>query len=347
MDVSYGSGRGWFNSARWNLARSPRIDPCGSTDQLDSTAGAGGRTMRLVLPRSGPTYMSLLPSAFASRRGQAGVADDGAGEKGVESKFASGRSWKAFSSFALRLTPSKKQLERNKSPNKRRSIHPTAALPDAPNWIQPRATSPDRQILSPPLQPHLFFHPPPPMSMTTLRLPSVTNTESDGTYTDTETHLGSSVIDDRIRKTVATPSTPRKHRRDDPEVTPTKASLDVGDTTPVQRWRAGLTALPGTPSKTSGSRGSGYMVNGATGTISSASPRKSRKERKEQKARERVESILQASWSDRALSSPGTSTTDLSAQPGVQRTRASGQTRGGDGYGGIDARLADFRTNAP
>ncbi|WVQ97740.1 hypothetical protein IAU59_004854 [Kwoniella sp. CBS 9459] len=71
----------------------------------------------------------------------------------------------------------RQNLERNRSPNKRsanprsNTIETEAALPvpqaiavppSPPAWIRPRAVSPtSMSILSPPMQPHLFFHPAP------------------------------------------------------------------------------------------------------------------------------------------------------------------------------------------
>lgn len=362
MDVTYGSGRGWFSSSKWKSARALAPNPGDSSDRVGSTSGGAGPTVKLVLPRSGATYQSLLPSSLAFRSSR----NRKESEVDVEDakNFGSKRSWKDIKAMAFRLTPSKKQLERTNSPNKRGSMHPPpTALPEAPEWIMPRATSPDRQVLSPPLHPHLFFHPPPLTSMTSLRLPSVTNTESEDAFTDTDTQIGSSAAGSRVRHTekAKESAVSRQNQPHDPDATPKKVSIqgrsdgaagDAKDSTPIQQWRVGLPVVPESPTRKRDTEGPGYMVNGTTGAKTPGSPKKSRKERRDQKARERVESILQASWSDRALSSPGASTTDLSYPVDTQQTRVVGQPSnreelyGGRVYGGIDARLAGIRQTA-
>jgi hypothetical protein len=68
------------------------------------------------------------------------------------------------------------------------------------------------------------------------------------------------------------------------------------------------------------------------------------KQLKDDKARQRVESILQASWSDRALSSPSASMDSLTCPPGDRSQVPGWASPGVDQVGGIQARLAMIRS---
>jgi hypothetical protein len=343
IDVSYGTGRSWLKGARWK-STNKIMNP----DSPTQRGGASGpsKTVRLVTrSETMATYKSL---ALGSS-----VNDDG------ESVTESRKGWKdSIKSFAQRIAPPRQaMLERNKSPNKRRNLHSVvvAPPPEPPAWIRPRAVSPDRQVLSPPLQPHLFFSP--PTSATDLKMPMtpMTNTDSEYTYTDTDSYPGSSVVQPAsklpnvpapgsapTRKPTIKTATPRKARDVNTDQTPTK------DSTPTQASYREQSAIDRTPTRRTKGVTANSSMDATVGTSSQftspTSPRKSRKERKEEKARERVNSILQASWSDRALSSPSTDTLG----PPTSRPRVLGQVPGlispGMEQTGIDARLAKLRS---
>lgn len=372
IDVTYGTGRSWLKG--WKsankIASGGDGDGQGSPSQSQRGLTGPSKTVRLVTRAETTMTSTTYTSLFPGKR----VNDDRESSADSDSK----KGWKdSIRSLAERIVPPRQgMLERNKSPNKRRNQRPALVAPppppEPPAWIRPRAVSPERQVLSPPLQPHLFFSP--PTSVTNLRVPMtpMTNTDSDYTYTDTDSsYPGLSVVQQApvlpkstapgpaltrnptARSTATT--TPRKERTSNVDVdqTPTKNSTPTQASYRQQhphRHQPSIDRTPTRRTRTSRTKTitAGSSMDATVGTASQfsspTSPRKSRKERKEEKARERVNSILQASWSDRALSSPSVDTLG----PPTNRPRVLGQIPGlvspGMEQTGIDARLAKLRS---
>jgi hypothetical protein len=334
LDVS--TAGGWLRSSAWKSARS--VHEVG--DQVRE-----GKTVKLVT-RSIPTYESLLP-------GQNTMADNGGNPGPSPGQGGKYGSLKAIrdSISSLSLNPMARKLERSKSPNKQRPIRPPPP-PEEPAWIRPRAASPVN-ILSPPSQPHFFFQPTPPQSMVMHRA-QVSESEYSVAETESESLLSSAPS----RQT-------RLELADQPTINEEMPIVDL-DRTPTQS-RPGTTVTKPThhisPSKTpvgmrrsSASRDLARSPSKRTKQRNTLSPnaqmtpsvRKRKKQLKDDKARQRVESILQASWSDRALSSPSASMDSLSSPPGPGRLNRPGQVPGWaspgvDQVGGIQARLAMLR----
>lgn len=369
MDVSYGTGSGWLKGPKWKSART--LNDCQDSPTAASASAQQGKTMKLVAPALGPstTYQSL------ASKDQSATAEPGH-THGSEER-GSRRGWKdSLRSLAHQLTPTRKQLERNRSPNKRRTQHPviTVAPPEAPDWIRPRAASPAPQVLSPPMQPHLFFHPPAVDSMPALQLPLTPNTDSECTYTDTDSRPASSMyrqshipLRPGTGAKIPTTSTPRKRlANEDPDRTPTRASYIAKAAsqypTPTRasstaRRQQGISrasewaATSPKPKSTLASSARTTVRSNGQPSSSTVTPRQSRKERREAKTRERVESILQASWSDRALSSHSSPSSDSlvggpiafgSSVAGNARVAGS-SSRAAAEASGIEARLAMFK----
>ncbi len=107
-----------------------------------------GRLSSSSLIRRGGRHISLNPTIDATP-----AKDERGSVRALRDKLAT---------FTYRASPSQRlgPLSRKKAPNKRRGqAQDGPAPPDPPAWIRPRAVSPTSQILSPPLHPHLFFHP--------------------------------------------------------------------------------------------------------------------------------------------------------------------------------------------
>jgi hypothetical protein len=330
LDVS--TTAGWLRSAAWKSARSINVEG----DDQHGARREGQRTVKLVT-RSVPTYESLLPGEQPGSRGGAPLSPSSPG------RFGSFRAVRdSLSSFSL--APIARRLERNKSPDKRynRPQPPPPPPPEEPAWIRPRAASPIN-VLSPPCQPHFFFQPTPAQSMV-LHRPELS--ESEYTVTDTESLLSNMPTDKRDTadsRPVFTRG--QANLGADLDSTPTKASVsssrprkdDSPGKTPTMRRSSAVRNLAKSPSGR----------NKSTRTQKPTSPesmRKSRKQIKDEKARQRVETILQASWSDRALSSPSVSLNSLASPPDANGKFPGWASSGVEQVGGIQARLAMLKS---
>ncbi|ORY22431.1 hypothetical protein BCR39DRAFT_562320 [Naematelia encephala] len=260
----------------------------GSVDEMGQK-----QTIKLVFPPS-ETYQSLAPPLppAASNKG----------------------SIRALRDKLSTLTSSRKLLARTGAPNKRRLEPVVVPPPSAPEWIRPRAVSPTSQ-LSPPLQPHLFFHPTP--SATSIHgVLGRTESESGSDYGSDDdvknsSHMRLPTIPSTAEKlSESYTAVPRKS----PRTKGVKRVQTLGgmskDISPVKVKRSSTAAAATTPS--AGLRrsiaipdlSSPERIRVSKRKSTATSPRKSRVQRKEERARDKVESILQASWSDRALQSP-------------------------------------------
>ncbi|WVQ68921.1 uncharacterized protein L199_007130 [Kwoniella botswanensis] len=286
-------------------------------------------------------------------------------------------------------TPKKaNRLERNKSPNNNRrskSIKTDVntgefspgGMPEAPEWIRPRSVSPTNlSILSPPMQPHLFFHPSPlPTKQiepsiiseysengTISTLPSTQNTpQPSPILSDTDVKMpripstasglagidSFSVVTSNKMPPVASgvnekgkgyvssglnPISNSSPRKEKGGLSPNNLNLTLKRSTALQN----LSNPSPTRNKPS-TLSPDVIIDGPK--IS----KKSRVEKKELKARNEVEDILKASWSDRALISPplGSPTNQTFADQlrsqGVPGMMSPGLEQGGNG---IEQRLA-------
>ncbi|WWD00244.1 hypothetical protein V866_007153 [Kwoniella sp. B9012] len=286
-------------------------------------------------------------------------------------------------------TPKKtNRLERNKSPNNKRqskSIKPdvktgvsAGGMPEAPEWIRPRSVSPTNlSILSPPMQPHLFFQPSPlPMRQiepsiiseysengTISTLPSTQNTPQPSPRPNTDTDMkmpripstacglagidSFSVVTSNKMPPIASgvnkkekgyissglnpiSNSPRKEKGG---VSPNNLNLTLKRSTALQN----LSNPSPTRNKPSSTLSPNVIIDGQKVS------KKSRVEKKELEARNQVEDILKASWSDRALTSPplGSPTNQTFADQlrsqGVPGPMSPGLEQGGNG---IEQRLA-------
>ena len=338
LDVS--TAGGWLRSSGWRSARN-------INEQAEMDEQREGKTVKLVT-RSEPTYESLLPGETPSR------LRSGSTSSSSQSRFGSLRAFKDSIS-SITLHPVIRQLERTRSPNKRRVAHPPPPPPEEPAWIRPRAASPVN-ILSPPSQPHFFFQPIQPQSMVMHR---AQDSESVYSVDETETESMLSSVDQRhvgfadspmpsassIPATV-TRNLSRSRPDEDPDRTPTKSSMVTKSATPTASGRSpvgmrrssAVKDLAKSPSKRRHKDG---LLSPNSHTQLTPSVRKYKKQLKDAKDRQRVESILQASWSDRALSSPSASMDSLACPPNQRPGWAS---PGVEQVGGIQARLAMLRS---
>lgn len=340
LDVS--TAGGWLRSSGWRSARN--ID-----DQAEMNGQGGGKTVKLVT-RSQPTYESLLPGETPSKK---------ASSSG-EGRFGSFRAFKDSIS-SITLHPVIRQLERARSPNKRRVAHPPPPPPEEPAWIRPRAASPVN-ILSPPSQPHFFFQPTQPQSMVMHRAQdsesvySVDETETESMLSSVnQRHVG--FADSPLPSTSSIPATVGRdlspsRTEMDPDRTPTKSSMaTIRSATPTASGRSpvgmrrssAVKDLAKSPSRRKHKDG---LLSPNSQAQLTPSVRKHKKQLKDDKARQRVESILQASWSDRALSSPSASMDSLSCPPDQRPGRQvpGWASPGMEQVGGIQARLAMLRS---
>lgn len=326
LDVS--TTAGWLRSSAWKSARSINVDEGNGTPR-------GQRTVKLVT-RSIPTYESLLPGE-PGYTAAAGLVQSSSG------RFGSLRAIRDSLS-SLSLAPLARRLERNKSPNKRKVIRPPPPPPEEPAWIRPRAASPVN-ILSPPSQPHFFFQPTPAQSMV-LHRPELS--ESEYTISDTESLLSNVHLRSDLGRSAPRPTGGKDSLGADLDRTPTKASVhsssrprtdhSPGKTPTGMRRSSAVRNLAKTPSTKHPKSGR------AEKSISPASLRKSKKQIKDEKARQRVETILQASWSDRALSSPSVSLNSLASPPDVNGKFPGWASPGVEQVEGIQARLAMLKS---
>lgn len=347
------AGRGWgwrSTMTAWKSARG-RVEQDG--EEVDEL---GQKTIRLIpnMPDS-VTYQTLpdlegRPIDRVEERGSIQALRD------------------KLASLTYRDQGPSRKLDRNRAANKRKNkVEP----PSAPAWIQPRATSPI-QALSPPLQPHLFFHPSGQSIHGMLagatgsesgsdygsddeaahaRFPTISSTASalENNYTAMpersksrrSTTKGSTegVVDDDGGSTEKTPRAKSTSKRN--ATTPARAL----EKTPTMRRSTATQDLTSTVGRSKTTK-----EKSTTSTLArSTSPRKKTKsEKKADKAHDKVEDILKASWSDRALASP-TSCMSIdgavaiangqegSTSPGVEEAAVLG------GMGGIEQRLAMLR----
>jgi hypothetical protein len=326
LDVS--TTAGWLRSSAWKSARSINVDEGNGTP-------SGQKTVKLVT-RSVPTNESLLP-------GEPGyTAASGLGQSSP-GRFGSLRAIRDSLS-SLSLAPLARRLERNKSPNERKVIRPPPPPPEEPAWIRPRAASPVN-ILSPPSQPHFFFQPTPAQSMV-LHWPELS--ESEYTVSDTESLLSNVHQRSDLGKSGPRPTGGKDSLGSDLDRTPTKASIhstsrprtdhSPGKTPTGMRRSSAVRNLAKTPSTKQPKSGRTEKPT------SPASLRKSKKQIKDEKARQRVETILQASWSDRALSSPSVSLNSLASPPDGNGKFPGWASPGVEQVGGIQARLAMLKS---
>jgi hypothetical protein len=338
LDVS--TAGGWLRSSGWRSARN-------INEQAEMDGQREEKTVKLVT-RSEPTYESLLPGETPSK------FKSGSTSSSSEGRFGSFRAFKDSIS-SITLHPVIRQLERTRSPNKRRVARPPPPPPEEPAWIRPRAASPVN-ILSPPSQPHFFFQPTPPQSMVMHR---AQDSESVYSVDETETESMLSSVDQRhvgfadspmpcassVPATV-TRDLPRSHSELDPDRTPTRSSMATESATPSASGRSPVgmrrsSAVKDLAKSPSRRRQKDGLLSPNAHAQLTPSVRKYKKQLKDDKARQRVESILQASWSDRALSSPSASMDSLTCPPNQRPGWAS---PGVEQVGGIQARLAMLRS---
>ncbi|WWD21966.1 hypothetical protein CI109_106454 [Kwoniella shandongensis] len=419
-----GKGWGWRDSFRdWKSARGKENG--NGAERLIGFEEMGERTTMKLVTRNLETYQTLPnPSGpFAD--------DDEVDQDGERGSIRALRDKIASLSYASpSSSPHKGKLERNRSPNKRMSQREADDVPlDPPAWIRPRAVSPTSQILSPPLHPHLFFHP--TTSVQSIHglmghtqgqgghqhiMTEITEDQSGSEYGSDD---GTATIiskDSRLAPVVVnTQATAQSLASKFPRIPSTASGLAGADSysvvanakiAPVPRSKlngnsigkgAGQKETPSlqrnsttTPTSTSklnpsaAARGSpseaktsaplalrrstaiqnlsktrpsprspGLLsptsANANPSGASSGSPRKTRVQRKEQKARDKVEDILKASWSDRALTSPplggGEAGPSLAQQLGGTGSGVvpGMMSPGLEKTGGIEQRLAMLR----
>jgi len=338
LDVS--TAGGWLRSSGWRSARN-------INEQAEMDGQREGKTVKLVT-RSEPTYESLLPGEIPSKTKSGSTPSSGEGRHGSLRAFKDSIS-------SITLHPVIRQLERTRSPNKRRLAHPPPPPPEEPAWIRPRGASPVN-ILSPPSQPHFFFQPTQPQSMVMHR---AQDSESVYSVDETETESMLSSVDQRHVGFADTPmasassipaTVTRELLHSRPEVdsdrTPTKSSMATKYATPAASGRSPVamrrsSAVKDLAKSPSRRRHKDGLLSPNSQAQLTPSIRKHKKQLKDDKARQRVESILQASWSDRALSSPSASMDSLTCPPNQRPGWAS---PGVEQVGGIQARLAMLRS---
>ncbi|KAK8846658.1 hypothetical protein IAR55_005745 [Kwoniella newhampshirensis] len=414
------AGRGWAwrdTFKDWQSAR-------GRESQLNGGGETGlgemgeRTTMKLVTRNMEPSYQTLLSPA--------GPFADGADDKEEDQRQDEDRERGSIRALrdkiaSLSYAPSPRQgagLECNRAPNKRLSQRDMAldmdVVPlDPPAWIRPRAVSPTTQILSPPLQPHLFFHPTtsvqsiheligqgqgqghqhvmteitedpsgseygsddgtatviskgshiiptmPDQGGGTIKFPRIPSTASGlaggdsysavaSAKVEPKSNLGRKSSTSQRQPTISTssssskskPTASRASRVPPSSLSKVKASspLALRRSTAVQNLTK---PSPGTTLSPDTSPG---LLSPNAAKQAAGSPRKTRTQRKEQKARDKVEDILKASWSGRALTSPplngsgsvvehlgGSNLVPGMMSPGLEET------------GGIEQRLAMLR----
>jgi hypothetical protein len=384
------AGRGWGWRSTMNAWKSARGKAEALSDEETDEMGQR-RTIKLVpaLP-SAATYQTL---PCLSGHAIDTIPEERGSIKALRDKIAS-------LTYRERDQNPAGKLNRNRSPNKRRGGGAkVVAPPEAPAWIQPRATSPT-QALSPPMQPHLFFHPTPSGVSLHGLLAHTAGSESGSDYgSDDESHVtvlrsgdprpphtrfptipstatalansytalppapsprkggsgGSheSIVDGDEDESIDVDKTPTRRsplKRAKTAITPSSRL----DPTPMIRRSTALADLVNTPLGARMAR-SATTRDKATSSGLSPSPartKRSKAQKKAEKAHDKVEDILKASWSDRALASP-TSCMSLdgavagtivagsrggAASPGVEEAAVFG----GNG-GGIEQRLAMLR----
>ena len=324
-------------------------------DQGDATVLEEKRTIKLVQVSS-TTYQSLPPldlgSPIAHKAeeiydlgGQlldppAGDAEPKGSMRRLREKLALWRRGSTNGQTGLNRggidEKSNKRLERNKSPNKRRgpSTKPRmvrndgaqdigglslqredTAPPSVPDWIRPRAASPTA-MLSPPMQPHLFFAPNPLGGPTYVPAPDW-ESESEyscvtGSAAPTPAALHSEGLGPGY---TATPSRVNRQRSDKSTKSNQKAASDIhrnSQLAPPARRRSSKR------DKTPSDRSPTIKRSNGLADLSVASPKQTRKEKRDARAKNEVEGILKASWTDRALASPQATAQDVSLMAGSQ-----------------------------
>ncbi|WWC67598.1 uncharacterized protein I206_101508 [Kwoniella pini CBS 10737] len=255
----------------------------------------------------------------------------------------------------------KNKLERNKSPNKRLPILSTSnndnnnnnynnkpIMPEVPEWIRPRSVSPtNMNILSPPMQPHLFFHPISNLPENKQNEPSIVSeySEFDEDDDDNITILTSSQSNTPIipseeiiqnnenieinSKFPRIPSSASKLETiDSISIISTKKNKNNFNGNEKKYTSSGLSplkrsvGLKNLSSSSSSGSGNGKLSNTLSPNVAtqrrSKSNKRNKNEKKELKTRNQVEDILKASWSDRALiTSPSSSPLPLSLNENI------------------------------
>ncbi|WWC87150.1 uncharacterized protein L201_002036 [Kwoniella dendrophila CBS 6074] len=242
----------------------------------------------------------------------------------------------------------KSKLERNKSPNKRSSqstsppfrtnqdmvANQQQIIPEAPEWIRPRSVSPtNMNILSPPMQPHLFFQPTPPTQSNKKMIePSMISEYSeldDNATMFTISQGNTPIIPSLSPSLVPAMETSEKNQKKMkmPRIPSTASALaGIDSFSVVSSNKANISNKQDKP--ISGKKG-GYKSSGLSSVPESSKPlkrstaiqnlsitspstlspphangkmlKKNRVEKKQLKANNQVEDILKASWSGRAL----------------------------------------------
>lgn len=389
-----GKGWGWkstFHAWRSARGKAEAGEEGGMVDEMGQK-----HTIKLVAKCKPSETYQTMPSFDVS---EATRTQDRPSNRALRDKLAT---------LTYRASPPARSglLTRDKSPNKRRARE-AAAPPVEPAWIRSRAVSPTSQMLSPPMHPHLFFHPSTnnrEMSMAE----SSRASESGSDYgSDEESHMRFPTIPITAEtlassytalspRTPRTPKTPTEDeivetdkdqaqgrmkeqgvktqslRRPPKRTSLSGKGLKRNSTTPASRAKnppstqttpsAKRTAEARTPTtlrRSTAVKDLASPSNDTTprpsslirlksvkpGSTSSdptvSSPRKSRVQRKQERAQGKVEDILKASWSDRALSSPV-------ASPGIDRLVATSSPGVEEAAvlsgGGIEHRLAMLRS---
>ncbi|WVR04357.1 hypothetical protein IAU60_001358 [Kwoniella sp. DSM 27419] len=259
-------------------------------------------------------------------------------------------------------------LDRSRSPNKRANgvsgQAQTHDPPSPPAWIRPRAVSPT-SVLSPPLHPHLFFHPAPapghgPGGPACGHSQMITDTDDRSV---SEYDHGSDVDTATIHTVASRTSSPGQLGVSFPRIPSTASGLagaegysmlasngvssPLASPTAMRRSTAIQDLSLSTPPPLRKKDSLLSPKTARTATTTEASPagkqKKSRAQRKQDRARDKVEDILKASWSDRALTSP---TLGGAVSPPMSSQLLGGQTVPGlmspglEETGGIEQRLA-------
>jgi len=359
------SGRGWgWRSTvdAWKSARGRAMDQ--GEDEFDEMGQRA--TIKLISPIPPAATYQTLPDLQGRPIGP--IPEEGGSIRSFREKLAS----------LGRRGNSPKKLGRNRVANKRRSTK-SIAPPEPPAWIQPRATSPT-QALSPPMQPHLFFHPF-PSGQSIHGVLGTTGSESGSDYgSDNESNVSrvkphhrfptipSSATALANSYTVVPARTPRK--ADSRGSTESVVDGDEGDARGPSRRRTELSRALTTPARASVAEPalrrsvatndlannppslllrSATAAQPATSSRLSPRPKKTKSQKKADKAHDKVEDILKASWSDRALASPtscmsldgavAATVFDAGMSPGVEEAAVFSGTGGG-----IEQRLALLRS---
>ncbi|EIW68623.1 hypothetical protein TREMEDRAFT_63090 [Tremella mesenterica DSM 1558] len=187
------------------------------------------------------------------------------------------------------------KLERNKSPNKRRQMRHVP--PEAPEWIRPRMVSPpSTSVLSPPMQPHLFFATNlDPRMGSTYTPPQGSDSESEYSMPSMQ---GTPVPEQGIDGYTPTPGRVTRKRSEKEGKNGVERGLSkVSKTSRGSRIEKREKSTRRREKEITGRRTDSQKTSGRE-------RRESKKDQKEDQVRDEVAGILRASWTDRALASP-------------------------------------------